>query len=139
MNVKYCLVLIVCMILTCGFVNNINADCNCNGATKIVNSNDPNVLSEDVVKIFAHWDLNGSVFLYNKTDGYIQLPDEFRNNVQSFQSGIDVCFIKWYPREQVQIHAGDYHKNYAALTNFGQRMDGLYAGLCSDVICPISK
>ncbi|EGC29609.1 hypothetical protein DICPUDRAFT_51178 [Dictyostelium purpureum] len=129
MFVKYSLVLIICTLLLSAF----------SGMATGSYGNDPSVIHDPIVKIYGHWDFEGSLYVYNKTDGYVQLPDEFRNNVQSFQSGIDVCFIKWYPREQYQIKAGDYHKNYAALTNFGQRMDGLYAGSCSDAICPVSN
>ncbi|KAF2070004.1 hypothetical protein CYY_008674 [Polysphondylium violaceum] len=101
----------------------------------IVMGNDPNL--EHVVKIFNHWDFEGDVFVYNATDGYVQLPNQFWKRAESFQSGIDACFVKFHPREQYQIKAGDYHRNYAALCNFGQRMDGLYAGSCTESICPL--
>ncbi|EGC34302.1 hypothetical protein DICPUDRAFT_35246 [Dictyostelium purpureum] len=134
MNIKYTLVLVICAFLVSGLVDTSRGECSCSGSNKM-NINDPSVITDKMVKIYGHWDFEGSQYLYNETDGYVQLPDEFRNNVQSFQSGIDVCFIKWYPKEQYQIKAGEYHKNYAALNNFGQRMDGLYAGTCSDTIC----
>ncbi|KAF2074582.1 hypothetical protein CYY_004089 [Polysphondylium violaceum] len=97
--------------------------------------NDPSF--DKNVKIFNSWDFGGDVFVYNSTDGYIQLPNEFMKKAESFQTGIDVCFIKFHPREQYQMKAGDYHRNYAALCNFGQRMDGLYAGNCEEIVCPL--
>ncbi|KAF2076887.1 hypothetical protein CYY_001789 [Polysphondylium violaceum] len=97
--------------------------------------NDPSLAP--IVKIWNSWDFKGSVFDYNSTDGYVQLPNEFFNKAESFQTGIDVCFIKFHPREQYQMRAGDFHRNYAASSNFGGRMDGLYAGSCTESICPL--
>ncbi|KAN0041489.1 hypothetical protein ACTFIV_004030 [Dictyostelium citrinum] len=87
------------------------------------------------VYLFTSWDFKGECHIYNISQGYLSLPDGFHNNVQSFISGADVCFVKWYPNEQYQITAGESHRNYAALTNFGQRMDAIIPGNCSNIIC----
>ncbi|KAN0029952.1 hypothetical protein ACTA71_008092 [Dictyostelium dimigraforme] len=70
------------------------------------------------------------------TEGILfPLPDSFRDNVQSYISVANVCFVKWYPGEQYQITSGESHRNYAALSNFGQRMDAIIPGNCLSIFC----
>ncbi|KAN0025033.1 hypothetical protein ACTFIV_009444 [Dictyostelium citrinum] len=105
--------------------------------SSLVGANDPSCVGapDGQVYLFTSWDFQGERYVYNISQGYLSLPDKFHNNVQSFISGADVCFVKWYPIEQYQITSGESHRNYAALTNFGQRMDAIIPGNCTNIVC----
>ncbi|KAM9996231.1 hypothetical protein ACTFIY_002421 [Dictyostelium cf. discoideum] len=124
MNIRNSLVLIISTILLLSMISgSFSLDPTCVGAP------------DGQVYLFNSWDFKGERYVYNVSQGYLSLSDGFRGNVQSFISGADVCFVKWYPREQYQITAGESHRNYAALTNFGQRMDAIIPGNCSNIVC----
>ncbi|KAN0024970.1 hypothetical protein ACTFIV_009379 [Dictyostelium citrinum] len=124
MNIRNSLVLIISIIFVLSMIKGgLTSDPTCVGAP------------DGQVFIFSSWDFQGERYVYNISQGYLSLPDGLRNNVQSFISGADVCFVKWYPSEQYQITAGESHRNYAALTNFGQRMDAIIPGNCSNIVC----
>ncbi|KAM9956107.1 hypothetical protein ACTFIW_005963 [Dictyostelium discoideum] len=88
------------------------------------------------VYIFSSWDFQGDRYVYNISQGQTTLPDSFIHNVQSFTSGSEICFASCNPLETYQISAGQSHRNYAALENFGQRMNLIIPGNCSNLVCP---
>ncbi|KAN0031392.1 hypothetical protein ACTFIV_005256 [Dictyostelium citrinum] len=86
------------------------------------------------VIFFTHSNFQGEKFIYNISMGYVELPNKFHNNVGSFISGTNVCFIKWDPLQQHQIYTHRINKDYFSNNKFGSRIDGVYNGLCRDNI-----
>ncbi|KAK5583176.1 hypothetical protein RB653_004767 [Dictyostelium firmibasis] len=86
------------------------------------------------VIFFTQSGFQGERFVYDTNMGYVELPNEFHNNVGSYISGTTVCFIKWDPFEQHQIYSHRVNGNYSSENNFGSRIDGVYNGLCKDKI-----
>ncbi|KAK5578474.1 hypothetical protein RB653_008145 [Dictyostelium firmibasis] len=105
------------------------------------NASTPNCIGapSGQVYLFTSWDFQGDRYVYNITQGFTTIPDSLVNNVQSFTSGSDVCFVRCTPFEAYQITAGQSHRNYGALENFGKRMDSIIPGNCSNVVCPSNK
>ncbi|KAK5578473.1 hypothetical protein RB653_008144 [Dictyostelium firmibasis] len=94
------------------------------------NASSPNCVGapSGQVYLFTSWDFQGDRYVYNITQGVTTLPDSFKLNVQSFASGSDVCFATCNPLETYQITAGQSHRNYGALENFGKRMELILPG-----------
>ncbi|KAN0023274.1 hypothetical protein ACTFIU_011441 [Dictyostelium citrinum] len=124
MNIKNTLVLLISTFLVIMSCSICYGSPNCVGAPS------------GQVYIFSSWDFQGDRYVYNISQGFTILPDSFIHNVQSFTSGSDVCFARCNPLETYQISAGQSHRNYAALQNFGQRMDSIIPGNCSKIVCP---
>ncbi|KAN0025009.1 hypothetical protein ACTFIV_009420 [Dictyostelium citrinum] len=124
MNINNKLVLLISVILVIMSCSICYGSPNCVGAPS------------GQVYIFSSWDFQGDRYVYNISQGQTTLPDSLIHNVQSFTSGSDVCFASCNPLESYQISAGQSHRNYAALENFGQRMNLIVSGNCSNLVCP---
>ncbi|KAN0029909.1 hypothetical protein ACTA71_008047 [Dictyostelium dimigraforme] len=127
MNIRNTLVLLISTLL--GLILNSNS-CHASVSPYCVGA------PTGQVHLFTHWDFQGQRFIYNITQGQITLPIPFMHNVESFTSGSVVCFASCDPMESYEVDDGESHRNYAALTNFGQRMTIIVPGNCSNIICP---
>ncbi|WP_406503114.1 peptidase inhibitor family I36 protein [Streptomyces sp. NBC_00212] len=66
---------------------------------------------------------NGQSWEWVAKDGYHDMPAAFHDNVGSFVSSADGCFINWDPKETRPVHKGDSRIDYNS--DFGGRIDGV--------------
>ncbi|KAM9957302.1 hypothetical protein ACTFIW_009043 [Dictyostelium discoideum] len=92
---------------------------------------EPPSCGELCVCLYTELNYQGLSYEYSIYSGKVDLPPSIRNNITSFVSNADVCFITYDPYVTIQIYTGEFLSNFGIV--FGDILQTLAPGSCKDL------